>query len=151
MIVVQPIGWVICGRAEAIDDNWGATRSTIELDTSFNPDAFSGLQEFSHVEIIFHFHQVSDEEIETSARHPRGNTGWPEVGIFAQRGKGRPNRIGVTVCKLIEVRGALLIVDGLDAIQGTPILDIKPVFRAFLPREEVSEPQWATELTEHYW
>ena len=73
------------------------------------------------------------------------------VGIFAQRGKDRPNRIGVTVCSLLGVDGLTLRVRGLDAIDGTPVLDIKPVMRGFLPRGEVREPEWAGELMKGYW
>jgi tRNA (Thr-GGU) A37 N-methylase len=74
---------------------------------------------------------VPDDEIRSGARHPRGRKDWPAVGIFAQRGKGRPNRIGVCICRLERVEGLNLFVRGLDAIDRTPILDIKPVMRDF--------------------
>ena len=90
-------------------------------------------------------------KINTGARHPRGNTAWPKVGIFAQRGKDRPNRIGVTVCKILSVDGLSLRVRGLDAIDGTPVLDIKPVMKGFLPRGEIREPDWARKLMADYW
>jgi tRNA (adenine37-N6)-methyltransferase len=73
------------------------------------------------------------------------------VGIFAQRGKDRPNHIGATICRVLSVRGTVLEVAGLDAIDLTPVLDIKPVWRGFLPRGEVREPDWATELMREYW
>ena len=60
------------------------------------------------------------------SRHPRGNRDWPEVGIFAQRAKDRPNRLGVTVCRILEVMDSTVRVAGLDAIDGTPVVDIKP-------------------------
>ncbi len=123
----------------------------IELDSRFTPDALTGLDSFSHLEVIFHFDLVSDSEIDTGARHPRGREDWPLVGIFAQRGKGRPNRIGVSVCRLLSVAGTTLKVRGLDAIDGTPVLDIKPVMRGFLPRGEITEPAWASELMKDYW
>ena len=94
---------------------------------------------------------MPDGEIQTGARHPRGRTDWPKVGILAQRGKGRPNRIGVTACRLISVDGLRLKVMGLDAIDGTPVLDIKPVMKGFLPRGAVKEPEWAAELMKGYW
>ncbi len=97
------------------------------------------------------FDRVPDEEIDTAARHPRGRTDWPKVGIFAQRGKGRPNRIGVTVCRLLSVTGVVLKVRGLDAIDGTPVLDIKPVMTGFLPRGDIREPEWAADLMKDYW
>ena len=110
-----------------------------------------GLDGFSHVEVVFVFDRVSLDRIETAARHPRNRTDWPRVGIFAQRGKARPNRLGVTQCKIISVSGLSLEVEGLDAIDGTPVVDLKPVMREFLPREAVRQPEWATELMADYW
>ena len=76
---------------------------------------------------------------------------WPKIGIFAQRGKNRPNRIGVSVCRLVKVEGLKITVEELDAIDGTPVLDVKPYIREFGPRGEVRQPGWATELmTEYY-
>jgi tRNA (Thr-GGU) A37 N-methylase len=151
-ITLNPVGTVRSARNEAIDDDWDSIESRIELDAKlFRPDATASLGDFSHVEIVFHFDRVGDEEINTGARHPRGRKDWPLVGILAQRGKGRPNRIGVTVCKLLSVDGLTLHVRGLDAIDGTPVLDIKPVMKGFLPRGEVKEPVWAAELMKGYW
>jgi tRNA (adenine37-N6)-methyltransferase len=138
-------------RREIEDDNWGGIISAIELNPSFDEEAFSEIESFSHVEVLFVFHLVEDAKIETGARHPRNNKELPRVGIFAQRGKNRPNRLGATICKVIKREGCQLHVQGLDAIDGTPVLDIKPVMREFLPREEVHQPDWATELMKHYW
>lgn len=150
--VIEPIGYVRGGRTDPIDDNWGKSGSTIELDTAqFGPDALAGLDAFSHAEIVFLFDQVPAEKIERGARHPRGREDWPLTGIFAQRGKNRPNRLGVTVCRILSVEGSRLSVEGLDAIDGTPILDIKPVMREFLPRDEVRQPEWVSELMAAYW
>jgi len=85
------------------------------------------------------------------ARHPRGRTDWPRVGIFAQRAKARPNRIGVTTCELVGIDGRLVRVRGLDAIDGTPVLDLKPYMAGFAPRTTVREPDWAVELMRDYW
>jgi tRNA (Thr-GGU) A37 N-methylase len=111
----------------------------------------TGLDDFSHVEIAFVFDRVAPEKIETGARHPRNRADWPLVGIFAQRGKNRPNRIGITVCRIEKVEGSRLYVRGLDAIDGTPVIDIKPVLREFLPRGEVRQPDWASEVMAGYW
>jgi len=94
---------------------------------------------------------VPDETVETKARHPRGRTDWPKAGIFAQRGKNRPNRLGVTVCRLLSVEWPRLRVRGLDAIDGTPVLDIKPFLTGFAPRCEIVEPAWAREIMAEYW
>ena len=85
------------------------------------------------------------------ARRPRGNPDWPLVGIFAQRGKNRPNRLGVTVCRIVSVEGLTLEVEGLDAIDGTPVLDIKPVMSGFQPRGDLREPDWARQIMAGYW
>lgn len=149
---VTPIGYVRGGRAEAVDDDWGEERAVIELDTSrFGPEALAGLADFSHVEVIFLFDRVAPEKIETGARHPRNRKDWPLVGIFAQRGKNRPNRIGLTTCSIVSVDGTRLEVVGLDAIDGTPVLDIKPLIREFQPHGEQRQPAWASELMEGYW
>jgi len=134
------------------DDEWGASRARIVLDAArFGPDALAGLADFSHAEIVFLFDRVSADRIEYGARHPRGREDWPLAGIFAQRGKNRPNRLGVTVCRIIGVEGLALEVEGLDAIDGTPVIDIKPVMREFLPRGDLHQPEWAGELMAGYW
>ncbi|HVT23824.1 MAG TPA: SAM-dependent methyltransferase [Rhizomicrobium sp.] len=151
-IQMKSIGVVRAGRNEPIDDNWDSIETRIELDPAqFAADATASLGDFSHIEVIYHFDRVPDAEVQTGARHPRGRKDWPLVGIFAQRGKGRPNRIGVCVCRLLSVDGLKLSVQGLDAIDGTPVLDIKPVMKGFLPRGEVREPAWAGEIMKEYW
>ena len=149
---VHPIGFVRGGRAEPIDDDWGDVEATIELDAvHFDPDVTAGLAEFSHLEVIYLFHLVDEGKVETRARHPRNNTAWPLVGIFAQRAKGRPNRIGVTTCEIVAVDGLRVTVRGLDAIDGTPVLDLKPYMTEFAPRSEVRQPAWSRELMSGYW
>jgi tRNA (Thr-GGU) A37 N-methylase len=151
MVTLQPVAWVVGGRAEPVDDRWGGSRARIELDQRYEPQALAGLAEFSHLEVIYVFHRVEPLSIETGARRPRGNPLWPLVGIFAQRGKNRPNRLGVSVCRIVSVDNAGVEVEGLDAIDGTPVLDFKPVLRDFLPRGPHREPAWATELMKDYW
>lgn len=149
---MRPVGFVRGGRSEPIDDDWGASRAAIELDAArFTADALVGLDAFSHAEVIYVFDRVGDDEITHDARHPRGRKDWPRVGIFAQRGKNRPNRIGVSVCRIVGVKGTRLEVEGLDAIDGTPVLDIKPVLSGFAPRGQFREPDWAREIMAAYW
>jgi len=150
--LVEAIGHVRGGRPEAFDDDWGSSRAVIELDPNwFGPEALAGLSDFSHVEVIFCFDRVDPDSIESGARHPRGRKDWPLAGIFAQRARNRPNRLGVCVARVVSVDGLKLTVEGLDAIDGTPVLDIKPVIKGFLPRGEVREPAWATEIMKDYW
>lgn len=150
-IVLEPIAHVVSSRSVAEDDDWDAQTTRIELVESLPPDTLKGLDGFSHLEVLYHFHQVAPDQVVLGARHPRGNPRWPAVGIFAQRARNRPNRLGVTVCRLVRVEGRTLQVSGLDAIDGTPVLDIKPVMREFLPRGEVLQPAWVEELMADYW
>lgn len=148
-IIVKPIGYVRNVRKEVEDDNWGEVVSEIVIE--IGEEALQGLEGFSHAEIIFYFDQVDESRIVTGARHPRNNTEWPQVGILAQRGKNRPNRIGLTSVNLLKREGNVLFVAGLDALDGTPVLDIKPVMQEFQPRGEIRQPAWASELMKNYW
>ena len=151
-ITISPIAIVRASRSAPIDDHWGGELAIIELDAArFTTDAVAGLGDFSHLEVVYFFHLVSDSEITTGARHPRNNPSWPRVGIFAQRGKARPSRLGVSRCQLLGVDGLQLKVRGLDAISGTPVLDIKPYMREFGPQGEVRQPEWATEIMREYY
>jgi tRNA-Thr(GGU) m(6)t(6)A37 methyltransferase TsaA len=150
-IVLQPVAQVRGGRLQPEDDSWDREVAEIVLAPRFGPEVFAGLSDFSHLEVIFHFDQVAEKEINAGARHPRGRTDWPLLGIFAQRGRNRPNRIGVSICRLLSVEGTRLKVRGLDAVDGTPVLDIKPVMTGFLPRGEIREPEWVSELMKDYW
>ena len=150
-IVLKPIGIVRSAIKEVADDCWGGVLATIELDPQvFSPECTLGLDQYSHVEVLFVLDKISQDEIEKGARHPRGRTDWPKMGIFAQRSKDRPNRIGITVCKLEAVDGLLIRVRELDAVDGTPVLDVKPYLKGFAPRGEVLEPAWAAELMAGY-
>ncbi len=151
MITSQPIGFVRNSRKDIGDDNWSGIVSEIILDEWMEEESLLGIEEFSHAEVVFYFHKVADEKIVASARHPRNNPAWPKVGIFAQRGKNRPNRIGLTVVKILRREGRALVVENLDAIDGTPVLDIKPVMAEFLPQESIRQPEWSKELMREYW
>jgi tRNA-Thr(GGU) m(6)t(6)A37 methyltransferase TsaA len=151
VISLEPIGVVVGGRTAAVDDDWGKVESVIRLDRNrFGPAAVSGLDAFSHLCVVFQFHLVGESEVVTGVRHPRGNPDWPEVGMFAQRAKMRPNRLGVSNCALVSIDGTDLHVRGLDAIDGSPVLDVKPFMREFEPAE-THQPSWATELMKDYY
>ncbi|PFY38855.1 SAM-dependent methyltransferase [Bacillus toyonensis] len=151
MFSVQPIAFVHNERKEIKDDEWGEVRSCITLTELYTEESIQGIEEFSYIEVVFYFHKVTDEQIQYVARHPRNNNDYPKVGIFAQRGKNRPNRLGVTIVKVIKRDGKSIIVEGLDAIDGTPILDIKPVMKEFMPKEEILQPKWVTDIMRQYW
>lgn len=151
-LVMRPIGTVGRGRSEPIDDDWATVMSRIDLDPDeLEESATVGLEAFSHVDVVYVFDRVDPSRVCTGARHPRGRTDWPSVGILAQRAKDRPNRIGATTCELVGVDGYLVEVRGLDAVDGTPVLDVKPHMSGFDPRGPVREPAWATELMQGYW
>jgi tRNA-Thr(GGU) m(6)t(6)A37 methyltransferase TsaA len=151
-ITLHPVGSVVGGRAEAFDDDWNTEQALIRLDGDrFGPEALAGLDAFSHLEVVFRFHLADPSTITTTTRRPRGNPDWPEVGIFAQRGRNRPNLLGVSRCRLLAVRGLDLHVRGLDAVDGSPVLDIKPYMAEFGPQGETVQPEWATELMRAYY
>ncbi len=149
-IIIKPVAFVRNTRENLSDDFWGDIVSEIELAEDIPSESLTGIELFSHIEITFYFHLADNPVV--YCRHPRGNPDWPEVGIFAQRNKDRPNRLGVTVAELIKHEPGKLIVKHLDAINGTPIIDIKPVMRQFVIRESlIKQPQWVDEMLTDYW
>jgi tRNA (Thr-GGU) A37 N-methylase len=151
-IELSTIGHVKGGRSDLHDDAWGSVESTINLDRrQFDDGALEGLEAFSHLEIVFILDRVEPETVERGSRHPRGRTDWPSVGILAQRAKRRPNRLAVSRCRLLEIDGWRLHVADLDAVDETPILDVKPYMREFGPRGPVEQPEWSHALMTNYY
>jgi tRNA (Thr-GGU) A37 N-methylase len=150
----EPIGWVRSTRRTPglRGHNWDGETASIELDAArFEPAALRGLDSFSHLEVLFFFDQLDPGLIETGSRRPAGRDDWPEVGIFAQRFSHRPNRLGVSRCAIRTVSGLTVHVAGLDAIDRTPVLDIKPWVAEQGPRGDVRQPAWSSELMAGYW
>ena len=150
-IRLNAIGYVQNDRKVLADDHWGDVISEIYLDEALPEECLDGIETFSHAEVIFHFDRVAEEMDVLRARHPRGNKDWPQVGIFAQRNKDRPNHLGSTMVRIVRRERRSLFVAGLDAVDGTPVLDIKPVFAEYLPREPIRQPEWVHELMKDYW
>jgi len=148
-IQLQPIAFVKNHRKIMTDDFWSGVVSEIILIDSLPIESLDRIESFSHLEIIYYLNKSN--RIVTGSEHPRENPDWPKVGIFAQRKKDRPNHIGLTVVNLIKKEGRKLMVSNLDAIDGTPILDIKPVYREYLPNGEIIQPEWSSELMKDYW
>ncbi|WP_080684760.1 SAM-dependent methyltransferase [Salinispora arenicola] len=149
--VVEPIAHVVGGRIEPTDDYWGGVRAIIRIDEKrFTSDSTKRLDAFSHLEVVFRFHLTDPTDLNLGARRPRDNPDWPEVGIFGHRNMRRINWLGVSRCRLLEVDGLDLHVEGLDAVDGTPVLDIKPWFVEFGPRGEVHQAHWTTAMLGHY-
>ncbi|MDZ4712691.1 MAG: tRNA (N6-threonylcarbamoyladenosine(37)-N6)-methyltransferase TrmO [bacterium] len=151
MYTIEPIAFVRNSRKKIEDDNWGDIVSEIIISDKLSVESIKGIEEFSHLEILFYFHLADLSRITISATHPRENTKFPKVGIFAQRKKARPNLLGSTIVKLLKVEKNILTVSGLDAIDGTPVIDIKPVMNEFIPKEKIVQPEWAAELMKNYW
>jgi tRNA (adenine37-N6)-methyltransferase len=149
--IFSPIAHIYNSRTTLDDDNWGDLVSEIILESSIPDDSLDGIDKFSHAEILFYFDKVEGNREVHYSRHPRGNLSWPKVGIFSQRNKDRPNHIGLTIAGIIKRNGRSLYVRGLDAVDGTPVLDIKPVMVEFLPRGAVLQPDWSHELMKEYW
>ncbi|NJP34653.1 SAM-dependent methyltransferase [Micromonospora thermarum] len=148
---VEPVAHVVGGRSEPTDDYWGGSQAIIRIDGErFTPEATKGLEEFSHLEVIFRFHLTDPTDLNLGARRPRDNPQWPEVGIFGHRNMRRINWLGVSRCRLTKVDGLDLYVEELDAVDGTPILDIKPWFSEFGPRGEVRQAEWTTQMLRPY-
>lgn len=149
-IELTPIATVINSRTTAIDDNWKNIISEVVLADNIPTEAFENISDFSHLEIIYYFDKVNPEDIVFSGR-PRGNPNYPLVGIFGQRKKDRPNTIGLCTVELLEHNGRTIKVKYLDAIDGTPVLDIKPIFKEFQPKGQIIQPIWVADLMKNYW
>ena len=149
-IKLKPVAKVINSRTEPIDDHWETIVADIELADDVPTEAFDNIADFSHLEIIYYFDKVKTEDIVFSGR-PRGNPNYPLVGIFGQRKKDRPNTTGLATVELLEHNGRTIKVKFLDAINGTPVLDIKPVFKEFQPTTEIRQPVWVEDLMKNYW
>ncbi len=149
-IELNPVAFVHNSRKDVIDDGWGTIISEITLMEPIPTEALDGIEAFSHLEIVFYFDQADEHNIVYSGR-PRGNPDYPVMGIFGQRKKDRPNRIGLCTVELLAHNGRTIKVKGLDAIDGTPIVDIKPVFREFQPIGVIRQPEWVGDLMKNYW
>ncbi len=145
---VRAIAYIRNERAEALDDNWNDVVSVIELASDVPDESLRGLSDFSHIEVVFFADWAEDVPPGPWHRHPRGNTDWPDVGIFAQRNKDRPNRLLLTTVAIEELGERSIRVRGLDGIDGTPVLDIKPVFRWSVPEGDIRAASWSDELAD---
>ena len=141
----RPIGWVRNQVEEKPDDGvWEELVSEIEIDEAVAP-ALEGIEEFSHIIVLFWIDRrdTSDRALQV---HPQGRQDLPLKGVFATRSPARPNPVGLTVVKLLERDGRVLRVLGLDALNGTPILDIKPYLVRGDSVPDASIPEWLKAL-----
>jgi tRNA-Thr(GGU) m(6)t(6)A37 methyltransferase TsaA len=148
-IVIKPIGVVRSPVREGIDQNWGNTISEVHLEAEFK-DGLKGLQAFSHVIVVLYLHKSSFDAEQHLVRRPQGRSDMPMVGIFAQRAKHRPNPLGITVARILEVKENVLFVQGLDAIDETPVIDLKPYYPVYDLRGDARVPDWVDVLMKDY-
>lgn len=146
---VLPIGHVVCPVSELVDEGWGDVTARIVLYPAYR-SGIRGLEAFSHVLVLTFLHRASFDPSMHIVRRPRGLPSMPEVGIFSQRSKDRPNPIGVTSVSLVAVSEDGITVRGLDAIDGTPVLDMKPYVPQFDRVESARVPDWVDRLMEGY-
>lgn len=145
----QPIGFVKADVMEKVDENWGEAVSEIVVNSDL-AEGLEGLDGFSHAMILYHLNEAKFVKEKHLQRRPQGRDDMPMVGIFAQRAKDRPNSIGVTTVKILSVQQSSVRVQGLDAINGTPVLDIKPYYPHYDMKEDAVVPDWVNILMEHY-
>ena len=148
-IALRSIGSVSSPVTERTDENWGEIRSRIVLYPEF-AGGLQGLEGFSHAIVVTYLHQARYERDKHLQRRPRNLATMPQVGILAQRAKNRPNPIGVTAVEILKVGHDHLEVKGLDAIDGTPVLDIKPYYPHFDRIDAPEVPEWVDRLMEGY-
>jgi tRNA-Thr(GGU) m(6)t(6)A37 methyltransferase TsaA len=148
-VSLEPIGVVRSPVTEPVDEGWGNVVSEIHLDEALAA-GLQGLEQFSHVVVIFLMHQSTFDPAEHLVRRPQGRADMPEVGIFAQRARHRPNPIGITVVERVGIERNVLKVRGLDAIDGTPVLDVKPYFPPYDRAEQPLVPEWVARLMKGY-
>ena len=144
-IVLKPIGFVkTCVKGEEVKDKSVYSEIIICDDLV---DGLSGISGFSHLLILFYLNQVTIKQMETLKVHPRGRQDMPLTGVFATRTMLRPNPIGLTLVELVKVDGNVLTIKGLDAYDGTPVLDIKP-YDFWDVAENAKVPDWWKKLNE---
>ncbi len=149
-LLIRSIGIVVGGRSEPTDDHW-TENAIIRLDPDFPAGVVQGLEEFSHLLVVWHFHRADPAEVTLHARSPRGNPAWPPTGTFAHRNHRRPNQLAESFPRLLKVDGLDLHVTDLDAIDGSPVYDLAPYFKEMGPRGHVREPGWPAEMLQDYW
>ena len=138
--VFRPIGVVRNGVREKYE-GWEHVRSDLIFREELLP-ALDGIETYSHIIVVFHCHLVPYEEREALQVHPRDDPALPEQGVLATRSQRRPNALGVSVVPLLRRRRNITRVLGLDAIDGTPVLDIKPYIPYYDSVPDARVPDW---------
>lgn len=148
-IELKSIGIVHNSIENKKDISWGNDVSKIIIDEQFE-QGLIGLSDFSHIMVVYYLDKANFNIEKHLVRKPQGREDMPMVGILSQRAKDRPNPIGITSVELIEVNKNVILVKGLDAIDNTPILDIKPYYPMYDCKNNAVVPKWVESLMEHY-
>ena len=111
-------------------------------------DLLDGVEDFSHLLVLYWGHQITEESRSMTKVHPMGRQDLPLVGIFATRSPARPNPVLATVVQLVEREGNILRVQGLDAVDGSPVIDLKPDLPYYRARGEVRLADWMRQIHE---
>lgn len=148
---VESIGTVVGGHTRVQDDYQAGVESVIRLNEAYPLETLQGIEEFSHLTVTWHFHLARPEDVQLHARSPRGNTRWPATGTFVHRNHRRPNQLATSYPRLLSVEGRDLRVTDLDAVDGTPVVDLAPYFVEMGPRGDVRQPAWPSEMLATYW
>jgi tRNA-Thr(GGU) m(6)t(6)A37 methyltransferase TsaA len=148
-ISLKIIGYVHSTVKEQTDEHWGRVEARVVLKPEYRA-GLQGIEQFSHALIVTFLHEARFEPSKHLVRRPRGLDSMPEVGIFAQRAKDRPNPLGITAVSIAGVESGVLVVRGLDAIDGTPVVDVKPYYPAYDRIMNASVPEWVDRLMKGY-
>lgn len=141
-ILLRPIGRVASRHEERPEEGWAKTLAEVHIEKRF-ARGLRGLEKYSHVAVVFWMDRMKEIKLED---HPRGRKDFPKVGIFALRCPWRPNPVGVSACRLLGVKGTTLRLEGLDALNGSPVLDVKPYWPRFDRVRGARVPAWAKRL-----
>ncbi|MEL6151505.1 MAG: tRNA (N6-threonylcarbamoyladenosine(37)-N6)-methyltransferase TrmO [Chloroflexota bacterium] len=144
-IEIQAIGTVHTAATDDVNTRWREMVSTIHIDESFI-SGLHGLDDWSHIVVIFSMHETTFDPEKHLLHRPNDRADLPEKGVFAQRSTLTPNKIGMTTVKLMGIEGNVLTVKGLDAIDGTPVLDIKPFAPVYDGAIDPGVPVWFLRL-----
>ncbi len=142
-IELEPIGVVRNAFVETVPKGWETALADIVIDEQWVP-GLEGVEEFSHLHVLFWLHGTQGDI--SQKVHPENRQDLPAVGLFATRTPRRPNPIGLQVVELVSREANVLTVRGLDALNASPVLDIKP----YLPKgdcvTEATIPAWLKKL-----
>ncbi|NYV72822.1 SAM-dependent methyltransferase [Streptomyces sp. UH6] len=148
---VESIATVVGGHTRVLDDYQGGIKSIIRLNDAYPLETLQGIEEFSHLTVTWRFHLAHPDDVQLHARSPRGNPAWPATGTFVHRNHRRPNQLAISYPRLLGVDGRSLVVTDLDAVDGTPVIDVAPYFEQMGPRGPIRQPSWPGEMLASYW